>query len=275
MGTKNNITQTPTFAAIWELIAALRGDDGCPWDRKQTPSSATVYLIEETFELVEAITADNTADIREEMGDVLFQVLFQMYLYAQEGRFTPAEVLGQNLRKMVHRHPHVFGSDKLETAGEVKQRWREIKQAEKESKGSILDSVPSGLPALMRSYRVSERAAGIGFDWDNLAGVLGQVESEWDEFKDELDLSQSGTVKDKDRATEEFGDILFSMINVARVAGIHPETALSRSTEKFVRRFKDMEAMAAEQGQDLETVDRETMASLWVAAKARDISDAD
>ncbi len=269
MASKNNIVQNPTFAAILELIAALRGDDGCPWDRKQTPSSATVYLIEEVFELVEAITSDKTPDIIEEMGDALFQILFMMYLYNQQGRFSPTDVLGKNLRKMVHRHPHVFGPDKIETAGEVKQRWREIKQAEKKNDGSIMDAVPSGLPALLRSYRVSERAAGVGFDWDNLNGVLSQVESEWAEFKHELDLSAEGTVKDRARATEEFGDIMFSMINAARLAGIHPETALSRSTEKFVQRFKQMEDMAQAQGKTLKDVPREKMESFWHAAKKK------
>lgn len=269
MATKNKVTDTPTYAAVWDLIAALRAEDGCPWDLKQTPTSSTVYLIEEAFELVEAITADETSHIQEEMGDVLFQVLFLMYLYYQQGRFTPTDVLGQNLKKMIHRHPHVFGTENIKTAGEVKQRWREIKQTEKKCSDSIMDSVPSGLPALMRAYRVSERAAGIGFDWDTLAGVVTQVESEMEEFKQELDLSGKGVVKDKARATEEFGDILFSMINVARLAGIHPETALSKSTQKFIHRFKQMETMAAEQGKALDGVSRDEMESFWVAAKSK------
>lgn len=269
MATKNKVTNTPTYAAVWDLIAALRAEDGCPWDRKQTPISSTVYLIEEAFELVEAITADETSQIQEEMGDVLFQVFFLMYLYYQQGRFAPTDILGQNLEKMIRRHPHVFGADKIETVQEVKKRWREIKQAEKDIDTSLMDSVPSGLPALMRAYRVSERAAGIGFDWDTLAEVLAQVESEWEEFKHELDLSGEGVVRDKARATEEFGDILFSMINVARLAGIHPETALSNATQKFIDRFKQMETMAAEQGKTLNDFSRDEMEALWGRAKIK------
>jgi tetrapyrrole methylase family protein/MazG family protein len=271
------VTPSPTFSAVLELIAALRAEDGCPWDRKQTPLSMTVYLIEEAFELVEAIRADHSADIQEEMGDVLFQILFLMSLYQQEGRFAPTDVLHQNLQKMIRRHPHVFGTDKIETAGEVKVRWREIKQQEKQSdSGSLMDSVPKGLPALLRAYRISERAAGIGFDWDHLNGVMAQAEAEWDEFKEELDRP-NGVVKDKAKATEEFGDVLFTLINVARIAGIHPETALSQSTGKFVRRFKRMESMAAAQGQTVAEVSREQLEKFWQKAKKmeaiRDVAD--
>jgi tetrapyrrole methylase family protein/MazG family protein len=261
---------TPTFAALMALIATLRGENGCPWDRKQTQSTLSVYLIEEVFELVEAIAADDTAAICEEMGDVLFQLLFLMHLFQEQGRFAPTDALERIIRKMVHRHPHVFGSDKVDSAAEVKVRWREIKQKEKgRHQGSLMDTVPSGLPALMRSYRVSERAAGIGFDWDSLSGVLAQTEAEWSEFKAEL-IPQEGVAVDMDNATEEFGDILFTLVNVARLAGIHAETALSKSTQKFVRRFKLMEAMAAEQGRVLKDLPRQEMEALWGIAKARD-----
>jgi MazG family protein len=265
------MTATPTFAALMELIAALRGENGCPWDRKQTPLSMSVYLIEETFELVEAIRAGDIKGVREELGDVLFQVFFLIYLYQQEGRFEPTDVLDRNLKKMIHRHPHVFGADKVEDAGQVKKRWREIKESEKgAATDSLMDSVPKGLPALLRSYRISERAAAIGFDWDSLMGVIRQTEAEWAEFKAELDLNAAGRVKDQDKAVEEFGDILFTMVNVARLAGIHPETALSRSTQKFIRRFKHMEAMASERGKALKEVARDEMEAFWSAAKKRD-----
>jgi MazG family protein len=265
------MTATPTFAALMELIAALRGENGCPWDRKQTPLSMSVYLIEETFELVEAIRAGDIKGVREELGDVLFQVFFLIYLYQQEGRFEPTDVLEGNLKKMIHRHPHVFGADKVEDAGQVKKRWREIKESEKEAAtDSLMDSVPKGLPALLRSYRISERAAAIGFDWDSLMGVIRQTEAEWAEFKAELDLNAAGRVQDQEKAIEEFGDILFTMVNVARLAGIHPETALSRSTQKFIRRFKHMEAMASERGKALKEVARDEMEAFWGAAKKRD-----
>lgn len=270
MATQNQITPPPpppTFAALMALIATLRGENGCPWDRKQTPSTLSVYLIEEVFELVEAIAADDTAAICEEMGDVLFQVLFLMHLFQERKRFGPTDALEGIIRKMVHRHPHVFGDDKVDSAAEVKERWRKIKQKEKaDVQGSLMDSVPSGLPALLRSYRVSERAAGIGFDWDTLAGVLAQTEAEWAEFNAELTPEGGGGVN-KEKVAEEFGDILFTLVNVARLAGIHPETALSRSTEKFVRRFKAMETMAADKGRAFKDLPREEMEALWGAAK--------
>jgi nucleoside triphosphate diphosphatase len=266
---RRKITTTPTFSAIMELIAALRDEDGCPWDRKQTPLSMTVYMIEETFELVEAIKAGDTDGVQEELGDVLFQLLFLMHLYQQEGCFEPTDVLGRNLHKMIRRHPHVFGTDKVDDAGQVKQRWREIKQREKgTASGSLMDSVPAGLPALLRSYRISERAAGIGFDWDSLMGVIGQAESEWKEFKSELNLDAAGGIEDPVKAAEEFGDTLFTLINVGRLSGIHPETALSQATQKFIRRFKHMETMAAELGKTLNDLTRDDMEAFWRAAKA-------
>jgi MazG family protein len=268
VATQEKVAPAPTFAAVMELIATLRGENGCPWDRKQTPASLTVYLVEEAFELVQAINADDTAAIRDEMGDVLFQILFLMHLYNEQSRFGPTDVLGHNLRKMIHRHPHVFGSDKVETAGEVKERWREIKKQEKgTAAGSLMDSVPLSLPALLRAYRISERAAGIGFDWDTLQGVMAQTEAEWDEFKEELTPPPEAAVQDRAKAAEEFGDVLFTLVNVARLAGIHPETALSRSTEKFVRRFKRMETLAIEQDRTLESVSREEMEAFWRTAK--------
>jgi MazG family protein len=271
VATQSSVNFTPTFAALLELIDTLRSERGCPWDRKQTPVSASVYLIEEVFELVEAIVADDTAAIQEEMGDALFQVLFLMNLYREAGRFEPTDVLGQNIKKMIHRHPHVFGTDKVESAEQVKVRWREIKQQEKGAgKDSVLDSVPTGLPSLMRAYRISERAAAIGFDWDHLAGVVSQAEAEWREFKDELNTPEGSATEAKDRLAEELGDVLFTLVNVARLAGIHPDTALTRSTVKFIRRFKQMESRAAAQGQKLEQVSRQEKESLWVAVKAQE-----
>ena len=275
MATQKDVTPAPTFAAVLELIATLRGENGCPWDRKQTPKSMAVYLIEEVFELVEAIEADDTAEIMEEMGDALFQIFFLMVLYQQEGRFSLTEVLGRNLAKMIHRHPHVFGTDKVDSAGQVKERWRQIKAQEKRQNegtpmNSILDSVPSGLPALMRAYRISERAAGTGFDWDSVEGVVAQTESEWQEFKEELRFLSQEASGDLDRAQMEFGDVLFTMINVARLVGIHPESALSQSTLKFIKRFKKMEAMATEQGRSISDVPRQEMELLWAAVKRAD-----
>ena len=172
-----------SFEGLKHLIATLRGENGCPWDRKQTPTTLSIYLVEEMYELVEAINADDTHAIAEELGDVLFQLLFVAQLYAEARRFSLEQVLEKIIDKMIHRHPHVFGSEKAETAGQVKQRWQQIKQQEKGSNRSLLDSVPNSLAALMRAYRISERAVTTGFDWENIDGVIAQAEDEWGEMR--------------------------------------------------------------------------------------------
>lgn len=262
-------TRHPTLQSLIDLIAALRGENGCPWDRKQTPSTLTVYLIEEMFELVEAINTNDSDGVLEELGDVLFQLLFVAHMYQQDGRFSLEQVLGRIIQKMVRRHPHVFGSQKVDNAGEVKEQWRRIKQQEKGANDSLLDSIPAGMPALMRAFRVSERAAGTGFDWDNLKGVMEQAQEEWSEFKAEVD-KPNAMEANKRKITLELGDVLFSLVNVARLAKIHPETALSRSTQKFIRRFKQMETMAAAENHHLEGLSKGEMELLWNKAKDDD-----
>lgn len=259
----------PTIQSLINLIEALRGENGCPWDRKQTPSTLTVYLIEEMFELVEAINTNDADGVLEELGDVLFQLLFVAHMYQQDGRFSLEQVLERIIQKMVRRHPHVFGSEKVDNAGEVKEQWRRIKQQEKGSQDSLLDSIPAGMPALMRAYRVSERAAGTGFDWDTLEGVMAQAQEEWSEFKAEVD-KPNAIKANKQKITMELGDVLFSLVNVARLAKVHPETALSRSTQKFIRRFKQMETMAAAENHHLEGLSKDEMELLWNKAKDDD-----
>ena len=263
-----DVSDEPSIENLQKLISALRSEQGCPWDRKQTPSTLTVYLIEEIFELVEAVETDDTDAIREELGDVLFQVFFITTLYMEMGRISLETVLKHNLRKMIRRHPHVFGAEQVDSALQVKERWRQIKREEKSTTlSSILDSVPSGLPALLRAFRISERAAGIGFDWQDLFGVIKQTESEWAEFTAEI-ASDDAIENDRSKMAMELGDVFFSLVNVARLAGIHPETALSRSTQKFIRRFKAMETMAQQNGQALEKLSRAELERLWNKAKS-------
>lgn len=258
-------SETPSVQTLLDLIAALRSENGCPWDRKQTPGTLTVYLIEEMYELVEAVHADDMEGVLEELGDLLFQVLFITYMYAQADRFSLEQVLERIIKKMIHRHPHVFGDRNLDNSEQVKQQWRRIKQREKGPEQSLLDSVPSGMPALMRAYRISERAAGTGFDWDSLDGVMAQTEAEWREFREEVD--QPERVQNQERITMELGDVLFSLVNVARLAGVHPESALAKSTGKFIRRFQQMEAAAAVQDRRLDDLPKEALEQLWRAAK--------
>lgn len=268
--------------ALDRLIQTLRGDEGCPWDKKQTPRSIARYLIEEVYELADAIESGDPEVIREELGDVLFQILFIARLFEEENRFDIGDAAGASLEKMIRRHPHVFGEAHVDGVEDVRDQWRQIKREEKAAKGdggngSLLDSVPAGLPALMRSYRISERAARTGFDWDDLAGVMHQAELEWAELKEALGRN-GGAETEGDEAREaislEFGDVLFTLVNVARFAKVHPETALSGSTRKFQKRFAHMEETASKRGRTIEEFGRKEMDRMWEDAK-RAVDDAD
>lgn len=254
------------FDTLIELIETLRGDSGCPWDKKQTPKTIAVYLIEEIFELFDAIVSDDPKEICEELGDVLFQIFFIAGFYQESGHFNIGDVVRLNAEKMTRRHPHVFGGEKAETTDDIRERWHEIKMKEKHHAPgtSVFDSVPSRLPALMRAYRISERAARTGFDWPDLAGVLQKVEEEWSELKSALKRN------DKAQVALEFGDLLFTLMNVARFVRVHPELALSASVKKFERRFQHIEKAASEQGRTLDSLTLEEMDMLWEKAKDRE-----
>jgi tetrapyrrole methylase family protein/MazG family protein len=258
-----------------QLVATLRGKDGCPWDQKQTPRSMAAYLVEETYELVDAIESDRPEAVCEELGDVLFHILFLTRLYEESGNFDLNAVAACITEKMIRRHPHVFGGGSVADAEEVKLQWRRIKNDEKKSQdpASLLDSIPPKSPALMRAYRISERAAGAGFDWDDVGGVADKVEEEWGEFKAEIE-PPAGERPTKASAAQnrialEFGDILFTLVNVARFVGIHPETALAASTRKFEMRFRLMEQVAAESGRRFESLSMDEMQALWQTAKTQ------
>jgi len=245
------------------LIETLRGENGCPWDKIQTTRTMAIYLLEEVYELVDAIETENPDEICEELGDVLFHIFFIARLFEEKGVFDIGDVAGFNKEKMVRRHPHVFGSESAENAGEVRRRWHTIKKNEKNhmKQQSVLDSVPGGLPALMRAYRISERAARTGFDWDSISGVMEKVKEEWSEFKFAL------TENRKSNISAEFGDILFTLVNVARFAEIHPETALKDSIKKFETRFRNMEKSVAESGRTIDAVSRNEIDMLWEEIK--------
>ena len=263
------VGRTASIDRLVALIETLRGEGGCPWDQKQTPATMTRYLIEEVYELVDAILAGNPEAVCEEAGDVLFQLLFVVHLFGEAGHFSVQDVIDKNLAKMVRRHPHVFGDATAKTAEKVSENWDRIKKGEKgrPKDDSILESIPKGLPALLRASMVSERAAKTGFDWDDLAGVMAQAMEEWQEFSAELD-ADNGDAQDG-KAAMEFGDVLFTMVNVARFAGFHPETALIRSIQKFEKRFSYLEKRAREADQPLEDLTFSEMHSLWDAAKGK------
>jgi tetrapyrrole methylase family protein/MazG family protein len=272
---KEDLTPAPNdLGAVIALIQRLRGEDGCPWDRKQTPQSLTIYLIEEMYELVDAISSGNAQAVCEELGDVVFQVLFLAELFSETGIFDLDRVVAYNIEKMIRRHPHVFGEEKVASTAAVRENWHAIKKQEQKAnnadQASLLDSIPASLPALMRSYRVSERAARTGFDWNDLAEVMAKVEEEWDEFK-----AAAHKVRDeasKEQAAVEFGDIIFTLSNVARFMKFHPETALTAAINKFERRFRYMEDAFRRQGQELDGASREEMDRAWEDAKRQTVA---
>lgn len=257
--------------AIIQLIETLRGENGCPWDRKQTPKTIYVYLVEEIYELIEAIDSKDRDSICEELGDVLFQVLFLISLYQDMGCFDFDNVVDLIVNKMKHRHPHVFGEDQVSSAEEVRERWHQIKMKEKRRHApidSILASVPTKLPALMRAYRISERAAKVGFDWHDIFGVLEKVEEELAELKALLQV-RGPAANDNELLASELGDVMFTLVNVARFANVHPETALREATGKFEKRFKYMEKLLSTSGKDMESMTQGELDELWEEAKGR------
>lgn len=253
--------------AIIELIEKLLGENGCPWDRQQTPKTLAPYLIEEMYELVDAVESGEPAHVCEELGDVLFHILFIAVLFRKMGHFDIKDVAALNTEKMIRRHPHVFGDSKVSGTDEVRKQWHTIKMKEKDKKkqASILDAVPARMPALMRAHRLSERAAKIGFDWEDMAGVTQKVEEEWHELKSAL--QGTNAARKKEQVSLEFGDLLFTLVNVARFARIHPEMALAGSIQKFEKRFRHMEKMISAKGRDLESCPQDELEKYWEQAK--------
>jgi tetrapyrrole methylase family protein/MazG family protein len=233
----------------------------------------TPYAIEEVFEMVDAIHAGRSDAVCEELGDALFHLIFIIQCYAEQGQFTLEDVINGITTKMVRRHPHVFSSAEADTQEKIRQQWHEIKQGEhhQDTSLSILDSIPTGLPALLRAYRISERAARAGFDWYDVQGVMEKAEEEWDEFKKEVarkpSSSEALSPNANDKQALELGDMFFTLINVARLSGLHPETVLSQSTQKFERRFRCMEDMINDAGDQMGSISRQEWDRLWEAAK--------
>lgn len=251
------------MADLLRIIERLRAPDGCPWDREQTPRSMVRYLLEEAYELADAVASDAAENICEELGDVLFHVLFVARMHAEAGAFTLEDVCRAISDKMIRRHPHVFGSTTVAGSDEVVRNWRRIKQDEKSNhqRQSVLDSVPASLPSLMRAFAVSERAAGARFDWQDVDGVLAKLAEEVAEFREALRGGKPEAV------CEEFGDVLFTLVNVGRLAGVHPETALAGAARKFEKRFRQMEKVIGDSGRQLESVPQSEKDRIWESIK--------
>ncbi len=260
-------TASRALERLLGIIVRLRSPDGCLWDRGQKKEDVRRYLIEEAYEVVEAIDKGKPQDLREELGDLLFQILFLARIAEEQGEFDVTAVLDDIAEKMVRRHPHVFGGKKVKDVEEIRANWEDIKrrvELKEDRRKSILDAVPGALPALLRAQRISEEAAKVGFDWQDREGVLGKVEEELAEFKTAL------AADDKDRVREELGDLLFALVNLGRFAGIAAEDALRSSTAKFMDRFSHIEARLKEMGKGFDESSLAEMDRLWDEAKSRE-----
>ena len=262
------------FAALLGLVRRLRAPDGCPWDRDQTLHTMTPYIVEEAYEVIDAIERNDSPHLGEELGDLLFLLFFCAEIGREEGRFRIEEVLLGHVRKMIARHPHVFLNQSSLGAGKAAQQWEEIKQEEGGRRRSVVDGRLPSLPALTAAYRVQEKAAAVGFDWEEVAGALDKIEEEIAELRAALALGGRGRQATAPSAApgaaerEEIGDLLFSIVNVARRLRIDPEAALRGTTAKFMRRFRYVEERLAAAGTRPSESTLAEMDRLWEEAKA-------
>jgi MazG family protein len=272
------------FAKLVALQARLRGPGGCPWDHEQTHESLRRFLIEEAYEVLDAMQHADSHEFASELGDLLLQVVFHSILAEETGAFTISDVIESVHTKMVRRHPHVFGDVSAKTSGEVLKNWEEIKREERAEKGragdeSILAGVPKSLPGLLEAYQLTRSAARIGFDWENLAGILEKLEEEKREIQSILPEQNRAKGKPAPaspeltrRIEEEVGDLLFVGVNVARFLGVDPEIALKGANRKFKQRFQWMEAAAARGGNRLADLPRARIEELWDESKTHDLA---
>jgi len=276
------------FESLVALQARLRAPNGCPWDREQTHDSLRKYLVEETYEVLDALDSGQPHKFADELGDLLLQIVFHAELAAEAGKFDIADVIEQIYTKMVRRHPHVFGRVRADTSAEVLKNWEQIKSEERakneESKGaaeaaksanaSVLDAVPRSLPALLEAHQLTRRAANVGFDWPDVNGIFDKLAEETRELKE---LLGSGETKRRAKGPrgagkeieEEVGDLLFVGVNLARFLGLDAEIALKKANRKFAGRFREMERIAASRGQALSGLPAEALDSLWNEVKRR------
>jgi tetrapyrrole methylase family protein/MazG family protein len=271
------------FSKLIDLMATLRAPNGCPWDRKQTHESLKPYLLEEAYEVLETIDHRDNPKLKEELGDVLLQVIFHSQIASESGTFTIDDVVDHLAAKLVRRHPHVFGDQDAATkpanGEQVLNQWEEIKRAERQAAGgaqSALDGVPKALPALLRAYQVQARASRVGFDWSHdatgLADVFEKIAEEIGELQTALAATAtapSPSVSNQDEVAGELGDLLFSLVNLARFLKVNPEDALRLSTNRFVDRFVLVESQAAEQQRPLSGMTASELDGLWENAKRR------
>jgi tetrapyrrole methylase family protein / MazG family protein len=268
----------PAFDKLVGVMNRLRAPGGCPWDREQTHATLRTYLIEEAYEVLDALDSTDDAKFAEELGDLLLQILFHAQIAREEARFSIADVIREIYEKMIRRHPHVFGEKRAKDAAEVLRNWeiikqqerkgKEVKDAEARSATSILDGVPRTLPALLQALQLTRKASRVGFDWDATDGIFDKLEEETGELRAVL----ASPKKDPSRVEGELGDILFVAVNLARFLDVDPEIALKKASTKFSRRFRHMERLAQTQGTSFAQVPRLQMEALWEEAKREEVA---
>jgi len=248
--------------AAFERLLIIMDDlrEKCPWDRKQTLETLRHLSIEEVYELSDAIIDGDLEEVKKELGDLMLHLVFYSKIGSEKGAFDVADVLNSVCEKLIHRHPHIYGDVKAESEEEVKANWEKIKLQEGKGKKSVLEGVPRSLPSMVKASRIQDKARGVGFDWDNADQVWDKVEEEIGELKAEIK-------SDSHRVEEEFGDVLFSMINYARFLGINPDDALERTNKKFIKRFKFLEVESAKDGKKIGEMTLEEMDVYWNRAK--------
>ena len=247
-----------------KIMSALRGKKGCPWDREQTMESLKPFIVEEAYEVLEAIDEKNTEAVKEELGDLLFQIVFQCQIAKEKGEFEMSDVIEKIGRKMIARHPHVFGDADYRTSAEVLVHWEAQKKLEGKQRESLLEGVPKTLPSLLRAHRLQDRAARVGFDWDKIDDVMKKLDEEIGEFREAIEK------KREDAIEEELGDVLFMLVNISRFIGVNPEDALRKTISKFISRFRYIEMAAADSGRKLADMTLAEMDALWDEAKTKE-----
>ncbi len=249
------------FNELLDLIAVLRSENGCPWDREQTTGSLKPFIVEETYEVLEAIDEKDPVALKEELGDLLFQILFICRLASEKGEFDIHDVIDKIGSKMIARHPHVFGDAEYRTAEEVLEHWDVHKKKEGKLRESVIEGIPQCLPSLQRAQKLQERVSAVGFDWERPEDVLLKLDEELDEFKN--------AVKEKKHACmeEELGDILFVLVNIAKSLSLNAEDSLRKTVNKFITRFRHMEKTVTENGRKLSDMTLAEMDALWDEAK--------
>lgn len=255
-----------TLDDLVKIMAKLRGEPGCPWDKRQTHRTLRPFLIEEAYEVVDAIDRNNTKDLVEELGDLLLQIVFHSHIGHEKNAFDVSDVISGICEKMIRRHPHIFSDIVVNGTDEVLENWEDIKRQEKDLKteAQSMRNLPKTLPALMKALKVQEKAARVGFDWDNITGALKKVSEELDELKEVYNTGNS------DKIREEIGDLIFACVNVARFLEVEPELALNDAIKKFIRRFSFVETEAAKSDKNLRDMNLHDMDILWQQSKSRE-----